>query len=108
MARSLALWLSSRRSPAPAEDDGVVADDVAAPQGVDAHLAALALARDALAAVAHGGPAELALLEDDLEEPRRRAAWRVLLHPVVHLHDLGVVVVARASSRPGAPGRRAG
>jgi len=86
------------------EHDGVVSDDVAAAEGVDADLGLGAFAGDALAAVAEGLGAELALLKDDLEQAGGGAAGGVLLEAVVHLHDLGVVVVAQHGG--GAAGER--
>src|SRR5690349_363171 len=50
--------------------DGVVADDIAAPQRVDTNLGRSAFAGDALPTVTQRLGRELALLENDFEESR--------------------------------------
>jgi hypothetical protein len=74
----------------------VVADDVAAAQGLDADLAGAAGADVAVARVAGGGgqvPARR--LGDRFGQPQRRARRGVLLAAVVRLDDLDVVIGAQ-------------
>ena len=73
------------------EDDRVLADVVAAANRVNADLVGRTLADDPLAAVD-----EVPALHflNDLREPHRGAAGRVLLEPVVPFHDLRVEALA--------------
>ena len=70
----------------------MVAHDVAAAHGVDGDRLGGALAGDPLPAVArHGVEVHAAAGRDGFRERDRRAGGSVLLVPVVHLDDLGVV-----------------
>src|SRR5690606_39424268 len=82
----------------------VVADDVATAQGVDADLGGGAFAGDALAAVAERVAVELALFEDDFEQAVGGAAGGVLFEAVMHLDDLGAVVLAENGGGPAGEG----
>src|SRR5438128_2389978 len=70
------------------EEDGVIADDVAASEGVHADLGWIARARTPFAPV---HPASVARGSHDLAEANRGAARRVDLGAVVRLYDLHVV-----------------
>ena len=80
------------------EEDGVVADDVAAAQGLDADLVGAAGADVAVARVA-GGRRQVAAgrLGERLSQVQRGPRGGVLLVPVVGLDDLHVVVGAEGA-----------
>ena len=73
------------------EDDGMVADDVSATDGMDADLGSSAFAGDALAAVAEGfSELDLADLAEDLQKGGGCTAGGILLEAVMHLDDLQI------------------
>ena len=70
------------------EDDGVVADDIAAADGVDADFVLRAFADDALTAMTKRFfKLQFAHVGKNFEQRRRRAARRVFLEAMVHLDD---------------------
>jgi hypothetical protein len=79
------------------EEDGVVADDVAAAQRREADAARAALA----VAVVDGAAVERLALRgsDDLAHAQRRAARRVDLHAVMRLDDLDVEALGERARR---------
>ena len=85
------------------ENHRMVADHIAAAEGMDANLRRLPFPGQALAAVPQGFRREFPFLQDDLKQTRGRAARGVLLETVVHLDDLGVVVGSQ--DRGSAPGK---
>ena len=86
------MWTSSSVSPKRAEDDGVFADVVARPNRVHADLVRRPFADQALAAVDELGNVHRLL--DDAGKVHGRPARRVLLEPVVPLHDFHVEALA--------------
>ena len=73
------------------EDHGVVAHDVATAQRVHAYFARRTLAGETLAPVPQRLRRQLPFLQDDLQQPRGRAARGVFLEAVVHLDHFRVV-----------------
>jgi hypothetical protein len=72
------------------KEDRVVADDVAAADGVHANLIERAFTDETVAAVLEGILRELTLFEENLEERLGGAGGRVLLEVVVHLEHFHI------------------
>jgi len=86
------------------EHDRVIADHIAAAEGVDADFIGLAFAGDALASVAEGVGGEFAFFENDFEKARGGAAGGVFFEPMMHLDDFGVVRSAEDLGRTAGEG----
>ena len=73
---------------------------------MDADLGWFAFTGDPRATVPEGRGGELALIEDNFQQPGGRTTRRIFLEAMMHLDDLGVVVGSQYGSGPTSQGKK--
>lgn len=81
--------------PIPAKIDGMLADNVAAPDGVDANLSTGSCADNALTPVDDLPVIQIVAIFEDFDELGGRPAGCIFLVVVVHFQDFRLIAVAQ-------------